>query len=74
MAGKKRSLTPFGLEVTIFCARNEVTCKEIADKAGVTTWSLSEVMRGKRSGTRKVIPSVRKVMSTYAYKPDTIAK
>ena len=74
MGNYKRPLTAFGVEVTIFCARYNISCAEIADKAEISRVALSEVMHGKRSGTKKIIPAVRKFMATHRPLPKSLAK
>lgn len=53
----------FGVEVRIFCARNGMRIKTLAQNAGVKYYSLMDTMCGKTRGA-DLIPKVREYMST----------
>lgn len=56
--------TEFGIELAMFLARNNMTIKEVSEKAGVKYSTLVETTTGRCAG-HDLIPIVREFMRTY---------
>lgn len=56
--------TEFGIELAMFLARNNMTIKEVSEKAGVKYSTLVETTTGRCAG-HDLIPIVREFMREY---------
>lgn len=63
MAARKRPPTAFGLDILLYCAKNGITQRQLADQAGVSYETMKDAARGKRPGY-EVIKNVRKIIPT----------
>lgn len=64
MAVRKKPKTPFGVELSMFCAQHGLTYKDVADGAGVKRSTLIDTTSGRCAGAQ-LIPRVRQYMAEY---------
>lgn len=60
----RKPKTPFGVEVTEFCARFGITKRELASLAEVKYMTLCDVECGRSAG-HQLVPKVREAMAEY---------